>query len=211
MSIAAVRPCRGPAGAPQTNSADIAHALCRQSPDGEAVAPSGYIWKGRPPFIDEAMVMALRSEAAQVRASAVRATKHLLLEASPAARSVLSEGSLGSFVEALTGLRPLPSSTYYHWYETEQDFVEPHVDTEEFAVSMLLVLSHDRPLGNAYRSGLFLWPPASEPVEIPLEKGEAVLFYSGSVVHARSAPGPGESVTTVSWGFGRALSGGGAS
>jgi hypothetical protein len=205
LSIAAVRPHRGASGSLVEDTSGIAHALCRQSPDADAVAPSGYIWRGRPPFIDRELLSALRGEAALARKSAIRATKHPLVESSPIAKAVL-HGAFAHFVSSQAQPREhfMPSSTYYHWYETEQDFVEPHVDTEEFAMSMLMLLKHERPSESEHRSGLFLWPPGSGPTEVPLEEGEAVLFYSGSVVHARSAPGPGEPVTTVSWGFQRA-------
>jgi len=203
LAVSSFRPARQPERASVEGMADIADAMRRQAPHAAAVSATGYLWKGRPPWADAACVDALVQEAGQVRPRAVRATNHLMVESAPGAREILERRGLADFVhEHARAAAPfVPTSTYYHWYETEQDFAEPHLDTEDFAVSVLMLLRHARPPDGEARSAFFVCPPGGGPAEVALAVGEAVLMYSGSVVHARSAPAPGEAVTTVSWGL----------
>lgn len=202
MSIAAVRPERG-ACSELSATSEIAHALRLHSADGAAVPEHGYLWKGRAGWLDAATLERLQAEATAARPRAALATKHLLLEGEPAAAALLQAPAFSRFVAEATGTqeRYLPSSTYYHWYEAADHRVEPHLDTSEFSLSLLVLLGHQRTPDGDHRSAFFLWPPGSGPCEITLEVGEGILFHSGAVVHARSAPGPGEAVTTVSFGL----------
>ena len=78
--------------------------------------------------------------------------------------------------------------------------MEPHVDVTKFGLSVLMLLSNNFE-SDARASEFFVYPPDNKPTKLKLAEGEAVVLYSGSTVHARSAPNPGENVLTVSWGF----------
>lgn len=161
----------------------------------------GYLWVGRPTVISDSCLKVLQDDAVRNRAGAVRASRHPLFEGGTLSRKLGASEEFSRFISNLLpdGVNIEATSTFYHYYESVKDRVEPHLDTADFAISCLLLLQHrhDGDPGSRF----YLCLPKQGPIEIPLSEGDAIVFYSGSVVHARSAPRPGESVITASWGF----------
>ncbi len=180
---------------------ELSDALLGQLPSRLQLGDGGYLWRGRPPFVSDCELGALQRDAAEKRVDAIRASRHRLFEGAGASRIFGASAGFLGFVRDLlpVGMSVEPTSSFYHYYENVEDRVEPHLDTADFALSCLLLLQH-RHDGNP-GSRFYLCQPGQGPTEIGLREGDAIVFYSGSVVHARSAPRPGESVVTASWGF----------
>ncbi|NVB36539.1 hypothetical protein G6O69_01755 [Pseudenhygromyxa sp. WMMC2535] len=185
--------------------AALADAISRRRPHYGALGERGCLWVGRMPFVTDAVLDRLVADAEIRRSEAVHATRHRLLEGGEAAMALAAQPELDAFVRALVtegeGQSVTQTSTYYHYYDAVDDRVEPHLDTDEFSLSCLMLLRHSHT--TTPRSRFYVCPPGEGPTPIALREGECVVFYSGSVVHARSAPGRGESVITASWGFER--------
>ena len=202
-AIAGYRPERGKQGEYMEGPNQLSYAISKCCPYGNIISQSGYIWKGNLPFLGSEVINSLRIEADNARSRAVHATKHYMVEGSKFAKSLFQSQHLSMFIKEYVPTADdfIPSSTFYHWYESSKDRVEPHIDIPEFGLSILLLLRHTRPENAPHKSAFFVFPPGKGATEVSLEEGEALCLFSGSVVHARSSPGEGENVTTVSWGF----------
>lgn len=141
----------------------------------------------------------LLAEATARRGKAARVNTHSMVEGGPIAAEVQTSAELLDFVRTHVpeGVGFAPTTSYYHWYANGDDRVEPHRDTAEFFLGCILLLEHVAPRECRF----YLHPPGGEPLEVPLEQGHCVVFFSGAVTHSRSRPAPGESVNTLTWGF----------
>ena len=180
----------------------LSKAITSFSPEGQLVSRKGYQWRGYLPCFNEERIQSLKKESNQLRKFATHATKHLLLEGAPIASELLVNKDVVNCIckQICCDVKLKPSSTFYHWYDSPSHRVEPHVDIPEFGLSVLMLLSHNHKTENR-KSSFFVYPPGATAQKINLAIGEAIILFSGSVVHARSAPAPGETVSTVSWGF----------
>ena len=143
----------------------------------------------------------LIAEAARRRGQVARVNTHGMVEGGPAAAAVQRSPELLGFLAGHlpAGIRVEPTTSYYHWYATAEDRVEPHRDQEDFFLGCILVLEHEH--RDAPECRFFLHPPGGTPIEVPMQAGDAVVFFSGAVTHSRSRPGAGERVTTLTFGF----------
>jgi hypothetical protein len=180
---------------------EISDALSKRRPHWGKVGEKGYLWRGSFAELGPGLLLPLQQDARAQRVNAVRATRHPLVAKPPLAQALTSSPEFASFVSRLLPpqTRIESTSSFYHYYESVTDRVEPHLDTDEFALSCLLLVQHE--YDGVPASRFYVNQPGHGPVEVPLAVGEAIIFYSGSVVHARSAPNKGEAVITASWGF----------
>lgn len=201
-SAASLRPHAGMDITTATMLQDIAAAASRFQPNWNEVLTRSFLWHGPLPheLMTEALPL-LRRDATEKSPCAVRATRHSLLERPALAEIVGASKPFTRFIHELlpAGLKVCRTSTFYHYYNSPEDLVEPHLDTGDFALSCLVMLHHTH-CGNRH-SRFYLCPPSGGPLEISLDVGDALVFFSGTLVHARSAPGQDESVVTASWGF----------
>jgi hypothetical protein len=181
---------------------ELSDAILMRSPLYDFVPPSGYLWLGS----IANLLPDLKSDAFNNRPKALRGSRHLMLEKPPTAQQFLKDPTFASFLKEVlpSNLKCEPTSSYYHYYESPSDRVEPHIDSKDFALSCLTLIEHE--FGSEQHSHFYICPPKMGPVRIPLSVGDAIVFCSGSVVHARTAPGSNERVVTASWGF-KALKG----
>ncbi len=158
-----------------------------------------WLFLGPPPIA--AHLADLRREAAAWRGKAERVNTHQMVEAGPVALRVQNSDELLAFVRAQVpdGVAFEPTTAYYHWYASEDDRIGPHKDQEDFFLGCILLLGHEHQGEPGCR--FYLHPAMGEPIEVPLREGNAVVFFSGAVAHSRTAPGPGEIVNTLTWGF----------
>ncbi|MEO8181037.1 MAG: hypothetical protein ABI895_19550 [Deltaproteobacteria bacterium] len=180
----------------------VSSCLSSLSPHAVQVQERAYVWRGTLPMLGAPLLRALQEEAARHRAHSQFTTRHLLFEGAPLADRLANSAELRAFVEQQAAIalpRDAKSRSFYHYYLDPAHRVEPHVDVEDFALSLLVMLDHAHAAD--VNSRLYLYPPGKDPLEFDLAPGEGVLFYSGSVIHARSAPSVEEMVITLSMGF----------
>ncbi|MEY4547833.1 MAG: hypothetical protein RL685_4028 [Pseudomonadota bacterium] len=180
----------------------VSSCLSSLSPHAMQVQERAYVWRGTLPMLDASLLRAHQEEAARHREQSQFTTRHLLFEGAPLADRLANSAELRAFVEQQAAIelpRDERSRSFYHYYLDPAHRVEPHIDVDDFALSLLVMLDH--PHAADVNSKLYLYPPGQDPLEFDLAPGEGVLFYSGSVIHARSAPSADETVTTLSMGF----------
>lgn len=180
----------------------VSSCLSQLSPHGERVLEQPYVWRGRLPMLDLELFRSLQREAADHLAHSQLSTRHLLFEGAPGAFELANSECLLDLVEQharVQLVRDGQQRCFYHYYREPSHRVEPHVDVADFSLSLLVMLEHEH--RGEPRSCLYLYPPGADAIALDLAPGEGVLFFSGSVIHSRSAPSEGETVTTLSMGF----------
>jgi hypothetical protein len=161
----------------------------------------GLVWKGRPPWMTDALLVALRDESASFRALATAGPGglHWFTGAGPLARAWAESAMVRDFVEAKLGEELGPACSNFNYYDRAGDAAYPHVDEPEFGLNVLLMLEHVH--DGTPSSALWLYPVGQDPIRIDLVPGELVVFHARSTVHERSALGDHERVRIVSAGF----------
>jgi hypothetical protein len=180
----------------------VSSCLSQLSPHGERVLEQPYVWRGRLPLLDRELLVSLQREAADHLGHSQLSTRHLLVEGAPSAHGFANSERLLDLVEQharVQLVRDGQQRCFYHYYREPSHRVEPHVDVADFSLSLLIMLEHSHRGESSSR--LYLYPPGADAIALDLAPGEGVLFFSGSVIHSRSAPGEGETVTTLSMGF----------
>ncbi len=158
-------------------------------------------WLFRGPLPFPHLLPALRAEAQAWRGKASRVNTHSMAQGGPATTAAQTSPALLDFLRAQVppGVAFEPTTSYYHWYASAEDRVEPHRDQADFFLGCILLLHHEHQ--GAPTSRFLLHPTGGEAVPVPLDAGDVVVFFSGAVTHSRTAPGPGELVNTLTWGF----------
>jgi hypothetical protein len=164
------------------------------------IPPNGVVFRGRPPFMSDALLTALREEARLARATRpVQQIGHSLGLGGPLADELAVSREMIDFVEAHSQPIRATGVASYLFYDAPGDGMKAHVDTGIFSINANIMLEHTAEV--ARQSYLYIYPSSGEPEKIVLEPGEMVLSYAGSVVHGRAPLGPGESVRNLTIGF----------
>lgn len=161
----------------------------------------GVFYLGRPGFLSDDWLRRLRDEAGAARAGARRFRKEFYTGVGPAGQAFsrspeLRELVAGQAVDAV----PTESASYLYYDEPGSELA-PHVDTETFALNVLMNLVHEH--GGEPNSAFLLFPHGPDPHRVFLEPGMLILFHAGAVIHARSATSatPDETVWNIGIGF----------
>ncbi|NVB36544.1 hypothetical protein G6O69_01780 [Pseudenhygromyxa sp. WMMC2535] len=169
------------------------------------VSPRGFVWRGRPPHMTNTRLAELQVEARGGRGSSYVTTRPLIAHWDPqpggAAQELAHDPGQIAWLEGLVGatdptVEPAP---VYHYYDRSGAGIAPHIDEPRFSLITHYLVAHEA--SGPKRSAFFVYPVGREPQRVELAPGEAVIVYSGAVVHARTAVAPGESVTTLSIGY----------
>lgn len=158
-------------------------ADCRKSRD---VGPAdGIYFVGRPAWLTTEILASLQREAARQRVSAEHIRAQYFGDIGPVAADLIASAGLREFVtENSVPARPSGFANY-RYYDIPESQVRPHVDTDDFALNLIIMLAHV--YGAQRRSGLLLFPRGpDDPVAIGLEPGEVILFNARDVIHART-------------------------
>lgn len=165
----------------------------------DRLQPRGTIWKGRPEFLTDALLKELQEECAAKKKVAKPTDRYLLSRGGPIATRLARHSGLARLVAnhypdaAPTGIAS------YIFYDEPGHGLDPHVDTEVYAVNVILMLKHQ------YRheppSHLLLYESTATPRQILLKPGELIIINAGSVVHAREDMKEAESVSLLTLGY----------
>jgi len=164
-----------------------------------AAPPDGVYYHGRPAWVTDGLLDALLREATERRRGA-----HLLrrqYHARAGARGqALAESAdmLGLISQSVVDA--VPRDANYLYYERPGDGIDPHVDTDNFDLNVVIMLRHT--WANTRSSALVLFPDGPQQQRrFQLQPGELVLFRATSVVHARSNVAEGEQVCNLGIGY----------
>jgi len=162
-----------------------------------SIKRSDVIWRGRPSFMNDAMLDSLRREARLTKRNARRNDAYWMDFAGPVAKS-LAELPEFSGLLGPEGMSMEPAGCMYVFYLQPGDRVDPHVDEYEHSLNAIVMIEHDY---THPPSHLLLFHP-DKPVErVALAPGEMVIIDGGGLVHAREPVKEGESISilTVGW------------
>jgi len=156
------------------------------------------IWRARPPFLTPAILQALQEEAERGKATALSTERHLLGCGGPVADALAVSPELMGLMESLVpGVVPTGIASYIY-YDREGAGIEPHVDTDIFAVNAIIMLKHNYVSDPSH---LVLYPPGKPAERIQLAIGEMIVIDAAGLVHAREDMKANEEVTVVTIGF----------
>jgi hypothetical protein len=163
------------------------------------IQPTGVVWRGRPDFMTDELLVSLQREADEGRGKAIRHDRYFLGYGGPVADRLARSGALVDFVSNHTTRMAPTGVASYLWYDEPGCGLDPHIDTETFTLNGIIMLRHTYVTEPA--SGLQLYPPDQPAERIHLEPGELLLLYAGGTVHAREDVKPGESISLLTVGF----------
>jgi hypothetical protein len=161
---------------------------------------AGVYYHGRPGWMTNDLVAALRSEAAVQRSDARLIKRQFHVAAGPCGSGLARSPEMLGLIarHAVPVIANGPAN--YLYYERPGDGIDPHVDTHEFDLNMLVLVAHSWQAEAT--SKLILFPRGPEQrQEFSLAPGELVLFRATGIIHARSGVAAGETVCNLGVGY----------
>jgi hypothetical protein len=179
----------------------VAATLARMQPYAARIPANGIVYRGRPDILTEEMLTSLQTEARELRPTAQPYEEHFLGCGAPIANRLATSPELLDLVTVHAGPVEATGVASFLFYDEEGQGIDPHIDTDVFALNVLTMLQHEVPEGQIMASTLFMFPPNAEPEPVNLQPGEMVIFFAGSVAHGRTRIKAGESVSILTFGF----------
>jgi hypothetical protein len=164
------------------------------------IQPSGIVWRGRPDFMTDDLLIQLQQESIQRRTTAIAHDQHFLGCGGTVANRLAESKLLLDLVtkEAATPMAPTGVASYLY-YDREGCGLPPHVDTQTFTMNAILMLKHE--YRNDSPAHLVVYPVNEPPQKILLQPGELILLFAGGTIHAREKMKAGEIVNILTFGF----------
>lgn len=180
---------------------DVLHVLARLQAHPR-MTPNGVCYFGRPDFMTDALLAALRKEAVEVvRPQAIWQPGHLLGACGDIALALANGPELKQVVEACAGPVDATGIVSYMFYEGEGAGIPAHVDTDVFSLNVNINLFHTRE-GGPRQSRLFIFhSDGTEREEYVFEPGQMMITFGDSIVHGRTPLVEGESIINLTIGF----------
>lgn len=154
------------------------------------------IWRGRPFFLDEPMLEALRQEARGARQNAHRNDYYWMEHGGPVARQLAAHPEFLRLLGDESGVEP--AGCMYVFYLTPGDRVDPHVDEYEHSINAILMIEHSYVESPSH---LLLFHPDQSVERVALASGEMVVIDGSGLVHAREPVKEGETIAILTVGF----------
>jgi hypothetical protein len=175
-------------------------ALARLQPYERQIPADGVVWQGRPVFLDDERLASLVAESHDRRPCARLYERQYLAPGGPRAAELAVAPEMVALVKehAGPGITPTGVASYL-FYDEPGMGIDPHVDTDVFALNAVLLLLHGH-VGRP-QSELVVFPTTGGRRSISLAAGELVLVYADSVVHGRTDTAHGENVHVLTIGF----------
>jgi hypothetical protein len=166
----------------------------------EKMTSNGVVYCGRPDFMTDELLAALRRESREVvRPRAFAQPGHLLGVGAPLADEFARSKPLVDLVRRHAGPVEPTGVASFMFYEVEGAGVSTHVDTEVFSLNANLMLRHDYSGEPSY---FYTFSTDGLTLErFVLEPGEMIISFGDSIAHGRSLLGPGEVVNNLTIGF----------
>jgi hypothetical protein len=160
----------------------------------------GVFYVGRPDWLTDGLLAGLQAEARSQRAAAEKIRTQHFGDLGPVAEALSRSVEVAAFLARFAPPVRFSGRGNYRYYDIPHSHVEPHVDTDDFAANLIVMLSHE--YGRERRSALMLYPHGPDPIVLQLEPGEVVLFHASEVIHARSPISADNEESAVNLGLG---------
>ncbi|GIG68354.1 hypothetical protein [Phytomonospora endophytica] len=181
--------------------ARAAHTLTDTRATRSLGRDDGVFHLGRPGWLTGELFDGLLRESREQRAGAEKIREQHFAELGPVGCSLRESDELRNYVETNAGVSATASGKgNYRYYDIPHSHVVPHIDTDQFALNVIVMLEHD--WVSERRSGLLLFPHGKDPVTVLLEVGEVILFYARRVIHARTPISDNNDERAVNLGIG---------
>lgn len=180
---------------------DVLHVLA-QLQNHARMTPNGICYFGRPDFMTDALLQALRKESVEVvRPQAIWQPGHLLGACGELAQALANGPELKELVERHGGPVDATGIVSYMFYEGEGAGIPAHVDTDVFSLNVNINLFHTRTSGPR-QSRLFVFhSDGNRREEFFFEPGQLMVTFGDSIVHGRTPLVHGEAITNLTIGF----------
>lgn len=167
------------------------------------IQPSGIVWRGRPDFMNDDLLLRLQQEAIERRESAIfhDHDQYYLGCGGPIANELAKSKDFLDLVSNKSGKGMTATGiASYIYYESEGCGLPPHVDTQTFTMNAILMLSHEYDHAQS-PSHLLVYPVNAPAQRILLEPGDLFLFFAGGTIHGREYLKKDEVVNILTFGF----------
>lgn len=161
----------------------------------------GVFYLGRPAWLTTTLLADLQAEAVRQRQDAEKVHVQYYGAMGPVGHALVHSAELESFVTENAVPARTSGCANYQYYDSGPSHIKPHIDVDDFAVNVLIMLKHNYP--QVRKSALLLFPHGPQPITVFLEPGEVILFNAKGVVHARTpiSDQGDEQVTNMGIGF----------
>jgi len=175
-------------------------------PFGARIPPYGLVYRGRPGFITDALLDALRAEAAHFRPRARENYGQFLHTVDTdggdsVCETLAASTELADLVRRHAGPCRHSQITSYIYYEQAGQCSKPHVDNAFTAVTAMVGLRHDYPAEVERASASVIYWPGLAPLDYRLAPGELALFFGISALHGRYPVAAAETVESLLMSF----------
>lgn len=160
----------------------------------------GVFYLGRPDWLTADLFTSLLQESQARRDGAARIRAQHFAEMGPVGAALCRSAELSSFVAQHAAPAKFSGCANYRYYDIPHSHVAPHVDTDDFALNLIIMLSHH--YVTQRRSGLLLFPHGPVPITLLPEPGEVVFFHAKEVIHARTPIADSNDESAVNMGIG---------
>ncbi len=144
----------------------------------------GVFYLGHPEWLTKETFSALQHESREQRAGADRIRSQHFAEMGPVGQTLCDSPELAAFVDQFAAPARRSGKANYRYYDIPESQVPPHLDSDDFALNVIIMLSHEAVTER--RSALLLFPHGPQPVTVCLKPGEVILFHAKEVIHART-------------------------
>lgn len=168
-------------------------------PHRERIPLDGKVWCGSPTFFTGDTLGELQADAAEARQRAVELKWRSLAHAGRTATQLAQSPPLLDLVQTHVGKCAPTGRAAYVYFDAPGQGLYPHVDTSKYALTALFVVRHDH--RDAPQSTHLHYRADGGAERVDLKPGEMLLFFGGSVVHARTPVAQEEAVAVLTIGF----------
>lgn len=175
-------------------------------PFGARIPPYGLAYRGRPGFLTDALLAALREEAAQYRPRARENYGQFLHTVDTdggdsVCETLAASTELAELVRRHAGPCRHSQITSYIYYEQAGQCSKPHVDNAFTAVTAMVGLRHDCAAEVERASASVIYWPGLAPFDYRLAPGELALFFGIGALHGRYPVAAAETVHSLLMSF----------
>jgi hypothetical protein len=180
--------------------------LLRIQPFSVRVPSYGIAYRGRPDFITDSLLAALRAEALSLRAEARLNFNQFISRVDTPDNSTVCEqlaasDDLYQLVSQYAGPCYKSYVTSYIYYDASGHCSRPHVDNAFTGITAMMGLRNDHFNGAIQTSASIVYWPDKSPMTYRLQPGELIIFFGVCSLHGRTPVADGEIIHSLLMSF----------